>query len=340
MPRIDRRIRVAALSALALAAIAPAGAGATLAFTRNPLHPAVFAAGDNGKGIHRIGAGSSPQVTPDGSSIAYLRAGREPELVLSPAAGGQPRTLMKNWRESFYLAFSPDSKMVAAERGAELGKRKLVMIDLATGRRRVLAHGFFDGFSFSPDSRQLVYSKAGRAFSTTGNLYVTPVGGGKTKAITADHRSIAPLWGPNGRIVFDRVSNLKSEFGPKAQLYLTGSGGGQAKQLTHMPVARLLFGLSPVDWSANGNRLLAEFGGEDTSYAVTVNPRSGAERKVIPGDFEQGFIGAALSADGKLVLGTTGGEEPGPHHHVAVVPYSGGKQKVIVADGYEPDWSR
>lgn len=334
------RIWISGLFALALAAVVPASAGATLAFTRNPFHPAVFAASDNGKGVHRIGAGSSPHVTPDGSSIAYLRAAQQPELVLSPAAGGRQRTLLKNWRESFHLAFSPDSKLVAAELGAELGKRKLVVIDLATGRRRVLAHGFFDGFSFSPDSHELVYSKSGRAFSTTGNLYVTHTGGGRTKAITSDNHSIDPLWGPDGRIVFDRVTNLKSEFGPKAQLYLTGSGGGQAKQLTHKPVERLLFGLSPVDWSASGNRLLAEFGGEDTSYAVKVNPRSGTQQKVIPGDFEQGFIGAALSDDGKLVLGTTGGEEPGPHHHVAVAPYSGGKPKVLVADGYEPDWSR
>ena len=32
--------------------------------------------------------------------------------------------------------------------------------------------------------------------------------------------------------------------------------------------------------------------------------------------------------------------EPGPRQHIATVPYGGGKKKVIVANGYEPDWSR
>ena len=73
---------------------------------------------------------------------------------------------------------------------------------------------------------------------------------------------------------------------------------------------------------------------------MAVNPRSGAARKVVPGDFEQGFIGGAISKDGKLVLGRPAAKEPGPDHHIDVIPYSGGKQKVIVANGYEPEWSR
>jgi hypothetical protein len=116
--------------------------------------------------------------------------------------------------------------------------------------------------------------------------------------------------------------------------------GSAVKRLTRTKIAPLLFGLSAVQWSASGSRLLAEFGGQDTSYAVTVNPRSGAERKVIPGDFEQGFVGTALSADGSYVLGSTGGEEPSPNHQVAMVPYGGGKPKTLVANGYEPSWSR
>ncbi len=340
MPRIARALRSAAPLAVALALIAPASAGATLVFTRNPLHPAVFAAHDDGKGIDRLGTGSNPHVSPDGNSIVYLSAGRQPEMVLAKTSGGSSRTLLKNWREPFSVAFSPDSKLLAAERGAEFGKRKLVVVDLASGKQTVIAQGFFSGFSFSPDSSEVLYSKSGRAFSSSGDIFRVGSAGGKAVALTHDHHSIAPLWGPNNRVVFDRVRNLKSDVGPKAQLFLINPDAGAVKQLTHTHVPPLIFGLSPVDWSANGSRLLAEYGGEDTSYAVTVNPHSGAERKVIPGDSEQGFIGAALSADGKFVLGTTGGEEPGPDHHIAVVPYSGGKPKVIVANGYQPNWSR
>ena len=115
--------------------------------------------------------------------------------------------------------------------------------------------------------------------------------------------------------------------------------GGGVKRLTHTKVDPLLTGLFPTDWSANGERLLAEFEGQDTSYAVTVNPRTGAQRPVYKA-VEQGFVGTALSSDGKTVLGFTGGFEPGPGHNVATVPYAGGKPKVLVKNASEPDWSR
>jgi Tol biopolymer transport system component len=342
MPRTRMPIsKSLALLVVAIVVLAlPAAAGATLVFTRNPFHPAVFAARDNGKGVHRVGAGYSPHVSPDGRSIVFFPGGKSSEMALVPASGGHPKTLMSGWREQFYFSFSPNSKLIAAERGHELGKRKLVVIDVATGKQSVIASGFFSGFSFSPDSTELVFSKSGRQFSSSGDLFRAGIGGGKPVAITHDHRSIDPLWGPSGRIVFDRVRNLKSDVGPKADLYLTNPDGRAVKRLTHTRIAPLLFGLSPVDWSANGGRLLAEFGGEDTSYGVTVNPRNGSERKLIPGDSEQGFLGTAISKDGSLVLGTTGGAEESTHHQVATVPYSGGKMKVIVANGYEPDWSR
>lgn len=328
-----------ALLGLACALLLPASAGATLVFTRNPPHPAVFAAGDNGKGIHRIGAGDSPHISPDGHSIVYLRAGKSPEMVTVPAEGGPPRLLMKGWRESFDFAFSPDSSLVAAERGHELGKRKLVLIDLASARQTVVASGYFGGFSFSPDGRELVFSKSGQSFSLNGDLFRVGVGGGKPAALTKDHRSVSPLWSPNGRIVFDRVRNLNSPVGPKAQLYVMNQNGGAVRHLTRTKVAPLLFGLSPVAFSANGRHLLAEFGGQDTGYAVTVNPSTGAERKVIPGDMEMGFVGTAISKDGRQVLGVTS-IETGPGQGIAVVPYAGGKKKVIVANAFEPDWNR
>ncbi len=46
------------------------------------------------------------------------------------------------------------------------------------------------------------------------------------------------------------------------------SQGKGVKRLTNTKVPPLLQGLFPTDWSANGARLLAEFQGQDTSYAV------------------------------------------------------------------------
>jgi Tol biopolymer transport system component len=318
----------------------PSIAGATLVFTRNPFHTTVFQANDDGSHAQKIGPGSSPAVSPDGKSIVYGKAGKASELLtLVRSEGGRARTLMSGWQDPFHLAFSPDSKLVAALRGHELGRLKLVVIDVASGKQKVVASGFFSGFSFSPDSREIVFSRTKSSFSLNGDIFRVGVNRGKPRPVTRDHRSTDPLWGPDGRIVFDKVRDLKSEFGPKGDLYLTDTEGRHAKRLTHTKIAPLLFGVSPVDWSGDGSRLLGEFGGQDTSYAVTVNPRTGAERKVVPGDMEIGFDGDALSKDGKLVLGVSGGAEPNPNQEIAVVPYGGGKKKVLTK-GYEPDWSR
>lgn len=159
-------------------------------------------------------------------------------------------------------------------------------------------------------------------------------------ALTSDHRSFSPLWGPNERIVFVKHLGEKSrKYGPKNELFLMNPDGNGVKRLTHTRVGPLLSGLSPTDWSANGKHLLAEFGGQDTTYAVTVNPKTGAERALTK-ERETGFVGTALSSNGKLVLGSLGGFEPGLGHKVVSIPYGGGKPKVLAANASEPDWSR
>jgi hypothetical protein len=114
--------------------------------------------------------------------------------------------------------------------------------------------------------------------------------------------------------------------------------GKQVRRLTHTKVDPLLQGLYPTAWSANGRRLLAEFEGQDTTYAVTVNPRTGAQRPLGEAT-EQGFLGTGLSADGKFVLGKTMGFEPGPGTDVGIVPYGGGGVKVLAHNAFEPSWS-
>jgi Tol biopolymer transport system component len=336
---------IAALAAAAALLALPAAAEATLTYVKNPLKPVVFAAADDGSGAHRVGAGSNPRVSPDGSTVAYRHEGpaHASELMLAPAAGGPSRTILSGLQDSFNLAFSPDSKTIAALRGPELGKRKLVLIDAASGAQRTVASGYFGGFSFSPQGDEIVYSKAGsEEFPPRSDVYRAAVAGGKTVRLTSDHDSQDPLWGPSGKIVFvKQLGARQRRYGPKNELYLMNPNGGQVKRLTHTDVDPLSLGLSPTEWSANGRRLLAEFGGQDTSYAVTVNPQTGAQKPLDKmGDGEQGFVGTALSGDGAAVLGFTGGFEPGPGHDVATIPYSGGKTKVLVENAFEPDWSR
>jgi Tol biopolymer transport system component len=338
------------LSALVLAALlaVPAAAQATLAYVRNPAHPTVFVADDDGSGARKLDSGETPHVSPDGNLVAYLHVGAKntQELKVANLSTGTTKTLLTTWREPFSLAWSPDSTMVIAQRGPELGKRKLVLIDVTTGGQEVMAQGFFSGASFSPQGGQLVFAKAkSEKFPPRSDVYrvdlIPPGAVGVVPLvphqITSDHRSSYPLWGPQ-KIVFVKTVNPRRKYGPQNELYLMNPNGKGVKRLTHTKVPLLAQGLFPTDWSANGNQLLTEFEGQDISYAVKVNPKTGAQKPVSTAG-EQGFVGTAISVNGKSVLGYTGGFDPGLKHDVVSVPYSGGKGNVLAKNAFEPDWS-
>lgn len=339
------------LSALVLAALLalPAAAQATLTYIHNFSHPMVFVANDDGSGAKKIEEGEQPRVSADGNWVAYLHVGAKnaEELKVAPTAGGPSRTLMSNFREASSLEWSPDSMLLAALRGPEFGKRKLVLVDAATGAQRVVAQGFINGFSFSPDGSELVYAKAGKEkFPPPSDVYrvefVPPgavsVAAEKTVRLTKDHRSSFPLWGSTKIVFVKTLDAKKRQYGPKNELYLMNPNGKGVKRLTHTKVPELAQGLYPTDWSASGNQLLAQFEGQDLSYAVKVNPKTGGQKPVGKAG-EQGFVGTALSNNGKFVLGYEGGFDPGNSHDVFRIPYAGGKPQLLVKNAFEPDWS-
>ena len=341
------------LPVLVLAALLafPAAAGATLAYVKNPFKATVYVANDDGSGAKKVEQGNNPRVAPNGLSVAYLHEGPKnaQELKLAPATGGAGVTLMTNFREAFYLTWSPDSKTIAALRGPELGKRNLVVIDVATGKQSVIATGFFSGFSFSPDGAEIAYAVAqSERYPPRSDVLRFPVpvpGVVNVRApepirLTSDRRSSQPLWGPEKIVFVKTLASKKRPYGGKNELFLMSPQGKGVKRLTHTKVPPLLQGLFPTDWSANGQRLLTEFQGQDTSYAVVVNPKTGGQRPVA-GSGESGFVGTDLSADGKLVLGFNGGFDPGIRNHkVQTVPYGGGKPKTLVKEAFEPSWNR
>lgn len=331
----------------------PGIARATLVFVRSPVKPTVWAAADNGSAQRRIATGSTPRVSPDGKIVAFLHQGEgrsaQPELMLAPANGSAPVSrLASGWREVVTFDWSPDSASIAAVLGPELGPKRLVLIDVVTGVQRTIARGFFSGVSFAPQGGQLVYGRAAsEKFPPRSDVYrfdipvpgAVDVAAARPQRLTTDHRSLYPLWGPNDRIAFVRLlGGRQRRYGPKNELFLMNPQGKSVRRLTHTKVDPLTQGLYPQDWSKSGAQLLAEYEGQDTSYAVTVNPRTGAEHPLSK-DPERGFVGAALSADGATVLGFSGGFEPGPGHRVGTVPYKGGPMNVLAKNAFEPDWS-
>jgi Tol biopolymer transport system component len=329
-----------ALAAAAFALGAPSAASATIAFVRGNATPSVWSAANNGSSQRRLATGYSARISPNGTTVAFMpfSTGSAPSrLALIPAGGGSARTLASGWREPYVFAWSPDSSTIATVLGPEVGKDRLVLIDVRSGSQRTVAKGYFGGVSFSPNGASIVYSVArSERYPQRSNVYKVGVTSGTPVALTSNQRSLSPLWGPAGKIVFVQELDAKHRlYGPKNELFTMNEDGGQVRRLTHTSVPPLLQGLTPTQWSGNGSRLLAEYGGQDTSYAVTVNPKTGAQKALNP---RQGLVGSALSANGGTILGYTGFLGPGPHN-IVTVPYSGGKPKLLIKNGFEPSWS-
>ena len=339
--RIAMSCVLAASASLALAPVA----GATLVYAtggfptsppRLPQPEWVWAARDDGSGAVRLARGTAPHVSPNGKLVAYASTRG---LAVVSTAGGRPRVLIgSGWQDEPTLAWSPDSATLMAVTGKnELATKRLVWIDVASGKvLRTLASGYdFFGVDFSPDGSRVVYTRAPTVKMPT-NLFIATLATGRVRRFTEDGRSFAALWNRSW-IVFARSRKpARANDAPKQDLYLMRPARTDFHRLTYTNPGYLLAGLLPVAWSQAGTRLLAEFVGQDTSYAETVNPASGQVRRV--GTPAQGLVGYALSRDGRYILATTGGPDPNDSS-VVMIPYGGGKLRVLARHAHSPGWN-
>jgi Tol biopolymer transport system component len=328
------RLIVSLVVAAGVLAAAPA-ARATLVYVKQPngTTPEVWSARDDGTGARRVGEGSFPVISPDGQWVAWRDTAHD-TVLLRKLGGRNVRRIARSLTVGT-IAFSPDS----ARLGVGLRGRLLVH-HIASRESTTVAHGYVNGFSFSPDSAWLAYGTTGRseAYDAASDLYVVALDSdGKTR-ITRDRKSLNPLWGPAGDIVFDRQTPRAGD-APQYNLFAIHPDGGAMRRLTSLKIPTLLSGLIPVDWSADGTRLLAEFVGQDTSVGFAVDPANG-ETRALSKNMETGFVASALSADGRTVLGMTGGADPANRHDVVTVPWGGGKPTVLVRRAALPDWTR
>lgn len=334
----------------ALACLTAAAADATIAYERGPAsgNPSIWVAEDTGASPRLIvpaGGGFEPKIAPDASAVAFasLPVHGNPALELVPVTGGAPTTLAANEANMNNTAWSPDAKTIATTVGSTGGRETLVLITVATKATRTIATGSFQGASFSPDSTQLAYARApnDRGFPTASDIYTVPVAGGAPVRITSNHRSTTPVWGP-AKIAFARTFKARGrrEDAPKSNVWLMNANGSQARQLTHQKAPYLLSGPAPLQWSASGAQLLAQFGGQDTIYGEAVNPSTGTARPLSSNkSLAYGLIAAGISRDGSTVLGATGGFEPGPGHNIVSVPFAGGPVKVLIRNAFSPSWN-
>ena len=325
---------------LLAAALWAAPAEAKLVYVKRPetASPVVYVAKDSGKDPRRLGIGRAPAISPNGQWVAFVAVptgGSNMEtVVLQKLEAGSQRLVMRS--KSFdSLRFSPDSKKL----GAIAAGKRVRVYDLADDVVHVAASGNIRGYSFSPDSEQIVYGKAVKDdFQAASDLYTVAALGGKETRLTEDRNAVQPVWGPS-EIVFDRFKRRKDD-APAYNLWALDPDSPETlRRLTQLTIPRLTSGLVPLEVSKDGKRLLAAFTGQDVEVGFTVATASGRTR-ALSQDFETGTVGFDLSADGRTILAHTGGPDPGNAHDVVTVPYGRGKTKVIVEDAAYPDWTR
>jgi hypothetical protein len=327
------RCALVAASLAAVALCAPA-ADAALVYVKKPtsLAPEVWAARDGGGHRRRLGGGTLPVIAADGSRAAWRTFGRRDRVFTASLSGGPARRVVEG-RDVGELALSPDGSRLAVGQ-----RRRVVVYDTVTRREVAAAPGRAQGLSFSPDSAALAMG-LGKARAATGSadVQVLDLATGARRALTTGRRSINPVWGP-AEIVYDRVTPRRRD-APTYQIRAIRPDGAGGRRITHLRIPSLLSGLVPLDFSADGRRLVAEFVGQDTSVGFTVNPATGRTASLSRNQ-ESGFVAADLSRDGRTVLGTTGGVDPTLPRDVVTRPYGGGRATTLVRGAAYPDWSR
>jgi hypothetical protein len=350
------------------AAAAPADAGRlTYLVGIDGDSPVVWGAHADGSGRVRLAVGADQaKISPDGGTVALDEPdGSGSSLVIAPSgdpAGTAPpaRRLLRAKEDLILLAWSADGSELAVE-----ADDRLVVVDVASGAKHVIARGLGFEASFSPSGRQLVYAHsiivrfAAHVASlgsgpSCSNLFVANVDGSGRRALTHDGLASNPLWGPS-EIAFSRTRKCSRRGGGgffPAQLWLMEPDGHGVHRLTHVDPGPASLGLSPTAWSDDGRRLLADLDTPSGTGAIpardgawTVEVPSGRARQLrVRGSTVRD---AALSHDGSTVLATlisVAGSFRFPfapsRSAVVTIPWRGGAPHVLVRPASSPSWTR
>lgn len=268
------------------------------------------------------------------SLAAVVLLAAAPPVASGGGAGTAPITL-ETLRQIVTVRepqISPDGTRVAYVRAvgdykADRTNAELVLVDVATGKRRVLTRDRIDVHAprWSPDGGRLAFLAAPERTKPP-QLYVMPMDGGDARKITGAKGGVRGFaWRPDGA-AFAYVAEddppktkLPEEYVPgfpvtdehfltrepsrPAHAWTIDANGAHAKQLTR-GTESAPSGRADVEWLPDGSAFLlqvqpdAVFAHLTQMHTVLVDAASGAERPVRANSVDGGF---ALSRDGALI---------------------------------------
>ena len=335
-----RSLSSSALALLALILLGPGGAKAgadgpvSLAFDRTHGYDTdVWIADADGSDARRlIRNASAPHLSPNGRRLAYL-VPRRPEalrmLWVRTFASGHARRI----DAAIEVSWAPQSRRLVYST-----RQRLLLADVESGKRRLLARGHVCCASFADDGRAVVFARSNGSFGRNyrSDVYAIRLVDGHVSRLTRDHRSDTPVWG-HGWIAY---SHTRARGGWLIRdLRLMRPDGSGKRLLTggyDEPSNRM--GIEAVAFSDDGTRLLACRASEFQCSPVAFAIPSGRRYTLRLGRRNELTVGMAISRDGTEALVEAGGLE-GPFRAL-VVPLARGKPRVLVRNAERASWAR
>jgi Tol biopolymer transport system component len=329
----------------AFGASAGAATAAKLAYETGGAKTSVWLAGANGKGPQKLGPGTAPLLAPNGKSVAATLFGpKGPGLAIYTPGATTQKYFDNAQAITSAVAWSPDSRYLTVSLSSTRASGKgsaLALVDTSAGTVTTIVNGSVCGASFAPKGPdRLAYGASTgnkQCFTSKVNVFMVNADGSGRKQITTDGRSLNPIWGPKS-IVFD-TETLRKNDAPIYQLVTMRPDGSHRVQITHMKIPTLVSGLAPLQISADGKHLLADYGGQDTSetWAVNLATHKAKQLKVAG----QPVVPAALSKSGNAVLVAIGALDTAPKHGtVESLPFRGGHPTLLVKHAAQASWNK
>jgi Tol biopolymer transport system component len=269
-----------------------------------------------------LGQGRDPQISPDGRWIAYSH-GEHTYLVSS--AGGRPWLVARNARPGRWSRTS--RLLTTVDQG-----RALYVTDVATRRRTTIDRDVtILGVSISPSGKEVVWGrKRGQGSVVEGgvDLFRARVDGSQRIRLTRGGRSSYPVWDEQ-RIAFARVRSSGDLHYPVYELWTMRPTGKGLQRVTRTSQA-------PVEWSADGRRLLTSSYSKSGSVLSVVDVRTGSIRPLIRGQF---VIPLSLSKDGRSVLAWALNPRTKPEGDLVRVNWNGRRTTLVKNAGQFADWN-
>jgi hypothetical protein len=336
--RRSRSSSALALLALLLLSSGGAKAGAdrrvSLAFDRTHGYETdVWIAGPDGSGATGFVRNAfGPELSPDGRRLAYFVPRRPDALPILWVRTSASRTTRIDAATD--VSWGPQSRRLVYTT-----RHRILLADMESGNRRLLARGDVCCASFAPDGRAVVLARSNGSFGRhfRGDVYAIRLTDGHVSRLTRDHHSDRPVWG-RGWIAYSHTRASGGWLIRDLRLMRPDGSGKRLLAGGHDKRSEAGMGIEAVAFSQDGTRLLGCLASEFGCAPVVFGIPDGRRYTLRVGRRNELTVGLAISRDGTQVL-VEAGRLDGPFRALAV-PLAHGKPRVLVRNAERASWSR